>query len=288
MSPTERRQIPELVAMYELEPEIRDVYVEGTFDRALVEWLLYEAEAKKVVVREIDSIDIPPDLIEGYGFAKNSRGRVMTLARELESDLEEESRSATCLIDTDFDLVLGNSHGLRLLLSTDYCSMELYFFDVRTLAKFLTLVVQRFPKRADTVLSEIREALKDLFAIRLALHLLNWTIPMISFERCCRLTATGVELDKAEYISRLLNAGNRHAERSEFSRRFEECRRRLTGDPRNHIHGHDFLSILAWYVRQHGRHRVSEEILTPSILACADSALLRNEPMFRQLLERVS
>jgi len=287
MSKIERRGIAELVAMYELEPQLRDVYVEGTFDKALVEWMLYESHVRMAVVREIDSIDVPPVLPQKYGYQANNRGRVMTLARELESALDEKTSSATCLMDADFDLVLGKKHAWRMLLSTDYSSMELYFFNVHTMAKFLTLVIQGFPKSAEKAISEIQAALTDIFAIRLALYNRGWAIPMISFERCCELSEDGVQFDSTECINRLLNAGNHFAHRAEFLREFAECRKTLTGDPRRHIHGHDFLSLLSWYIRQHKSQAPPEPVVARSILACADSSTLRNEAMFSQLLARV-
>ena len=287
MNKIERRKIAELAAMYELEPQLRDVYVEGTFDKALVEWILYEGHARTAVVREIDSVDIPLVLAQKYGYPSNNRGRVMALARELETALAVKRNCATCLIDADFDHILGTRHALKMLLSTDYSSMELYFFDVRTLAKFLTLVVQGFPKSAESTLREIEKALSDLFAIRLALYNRNWKIPMISFERCCRLSHAGVQLDTKEYIVRLLNAGNRYGQRTEFAREFEECRKTLTGDPRHHIHGHDFLHILSWYVGQHKGQALSEAAMSRSMLACADSNALQKEHMFSQVLIRV-
>lgn len=39
-----RRTIPELVARYILEPSLRDVYVEGSDDRALIKWFLEQHE----------------------------------------------------------------------------------------------------------------------------------------------------------------------------------------------------------------------------------------------------
>jgi hypothetical protein len=288
MSPVERRRIDELVAMYQLEPEIRDVFVEGALDKALVDWFFFEGQLSNATVREIDTVDVPVELVESAGFAKNNRGRVMALARELEAKLLPGTVSATCVIDSDFDWILNETHHEKLLVSTDYSSMELYFFDVRPLTKFLRLAVQRFPKSADTVLSELRKALTELFAIRLASHVLAWGVPLVSFERCCRLTEAGVELDTAEYIKRCLLASGRYAERAEFNRVFSDFLAKFTGDPRKHIHGHDFISLLAWYVRQHKGQNVSETFLERSLLSCADFHVLREETLFGQLLSRAA
>ncbi len=288
MSPIERRLIEELVTMHKLEPNIRDVFVEGSLDRSLVDWFLSAGQVKNVSVREIDSIDVPTGLIEQAGFAKNNRGRVLTLARELESKLNSEALSIACVVDADFDPILNNTYTLKLLLSTDYSSMELYFFDVRPLEKFLKLGLLGFPKPANRVLADITIPLVELFAIRLANHILGWNISLVSFERCCELTANGVELDTAEYVDRCLNAANRYADRTEFNRTFNEWRGRLTGDPRTHIHGHDFLAMLAWYVRKHKAYNASEGVFERTILACAEFQVLRAESLFATLLNRLA
>ncbi len=114
MNPIERRLIHELVTMYKLEPKIRDVFVEGSLDRSLVDWFLSAGQVKDVSVREIDSIDVPTDLVEQAGFAKNNRGRVLTLARELQSKLNAEASSIACIIDADFDYILNNTYTLKV------------------------------------------------------------------------------------------------------------------------------------------------------------------------------
>ncbi len=166
--------------------------------------------------------------------------------------------------------------------------MELYFFDVRPLEKFLKLGLLGFPKPANKVLAEIQNPLTELFAIRLANHALGWNISLVSFERCCELTASGVELDTTEYVDRCLNAANRYADRTEFNRKLNECRGRLTGEPRTHIHGHDFLAMLAWYVRKHKTYNVSQGVFERTILACAEFHVLRAETLFTTLLNRLT
>ena len=52
----ERRTIAELVARYELEPTLRDVYVEGRFDSAVLTWLFRERGCVDAVVYEIDPL----------------------------------------------------------------------------------------------------------------------------------------------------------------------------------------------------------------------------------------
>jgi len=59
MSFPDRHKVEELVALYELEPTIRDVYVEGETDEAFFEWFLAQTAPGRVEVKGIDSVEVP-------------------------------------------------------------------------------------------------------------------------------------------------------------------------------------------------------------------------------------
>jgi hypothetical protein len=286
MKQLERRGLEELVAMYQLEPSIRDVYVEGGLDEALVEWFFAARNVGDVDVTEINAVEISADLVLARGLENNNRGRLIALAGVMERHLGPDAVAVTCLVDADFDRVLEKNNDCRLLLMTDFSSMELYFFDVPHLTKFLRVVVRKFPKAAADVIAEIQEPLKDLFAIRTANYVLGWNLPLIPFEKCCKVTRTGVRLDVADYMGRFLNADGRRSEKMKFERVYTQCKAKFKGDVRNFIHGHDLLHLLAWYIRQHKGHNLSRETVERSFFSCAESNSLGEHMMFRQLLER--
>jgi hypothetical protein len=55
----ERRTLEELVTRYQLEPGLRDIYVEGKTDKILLEWFLEQRGVKSFAVYEIDTVEIP-------------------------------------------------------------------------------------------------------------------------------------------------------------------------------------------------------------------------------------
>jgi hypothetical protein len=284
----ERRAIDELVALYELEPAIRDVYVEGDLDEALVQWFLLEAQVPIASVTEIGAVDVPSALVKSRGLDNNNRGRLTALAEIMEEQFGGDFVSLTCIVDADFDRILGEENGCRLLLMTDYACMEMYLFDVQHLTKFLHVVIRKFPRTADDVRAAIQQPLTDLFAIRLADRVLRWGIPIVAFEGCCEITQTGVRLDVAEYVDRCLNAGQRHSDKEEFEQTRLKYLEKLKGDVRNFVHGHDLLNLLGWYLRKHKGHKLSRETVDRSFFACAESASLGKEVMFQRLLDRVT
>jgi len=170
MEPELRRTITEVITRYELEPEIRDLYVEGVNDKACLEWFFKQAERKSVVVLEIDCINIAEDLIWKFQLQSNNRGRVIALSLELEHQLSSKPPYIWCVADTDFDFLLGANHKSKYLLYTDYTSLDIYFFSKDILDKVFNLGLRRLGFDSSGVLQNLVEVLKDVFCIRAA----NW------------------------------------------------------------------------------------------------------------------
>lgn len=287
MSVPEPRKIDELVALYELNPELRDVYVEGESDKSLLDWFFQEGKMDGVEVAVIDTVEVPQETVGGYGFENNNRGRVIALAHELQTHLGRDCVSATCVADSDFDRALGKRYSCRLLLFTDYTSRELYFFDTRSITKVLQLAVGGFQKSARNVLTEITSALVDMFVIRMANAVLGWNVRMLPFEGCCRVVAAGVVFDSNAYIDRCLDQSQRRGEKDCFLDAVKRCRARLAADRRQNIHGHDFVVLLSWYIREHrGFRRITRPAIETSLFTSVELRQLAEQGMFRQLLRR--
>src|SRR5580704_9493260 len=120
------RLIKELVALYRLEPTVRDVFVEGSTDRSIVAWFLQREGLANASVREIDCVEIPGDMLARYQLSGGNRSKVIALGKELGQSLGEASIQATAIIDNDFDRLLGRNQGCGLILTSDYTSMDMY------------------------------------------------------------------------------------------------------------------------------------------------------------------
>jgi hypothetical protein len=287
MSFAEPRRLDELATLYRLEPTLRDVYVEGSTDRRFIEWYLHQSEVRGVTVSEINLVEIPPGLLHQAGLGDGNRSRVIVLARELERILGSETVSLSCLADTDFDGLLGQKHACALLLTTDYTCLEMYFYEARCMNKFLRLVVYGFPKSAKNVLAELQNPLQELFLIRMANHVLGWNLKLTQFEKLCELTGAGVAFDQAEYVKRILAANRRATHAKKFYEQIEKCRLLLTKESRKQVQGHDFVGLLAWYIRAHGKSKITQDLLERSLPACSECAWISEQPMFEELLKRL-
>jgi len=289
MNNIEPRRIEELVARYKLEPTIKDIFVEGSTDKSLVQWFLEEETKRDVFVYEISTVLIPNDLVLELKQETNRRGQVYALAYTLQRCVGANSQQATCVIDRDFANLLGEDNVDGILFLTDYACMEMYAFNVPTIDKFLKIIVRGFPKSATVVLQELAEVLQELFLIRLANKLMEFSLKHISWERCCSLVGLQLSFDVSEYIGRYLNTRGRRTQIEEFTFVINEWRVKLSEDPRHQIQGHDFIEFLTWYIYKHrGVKEVNDEaVIQRSLLGCIERTQLMQEPLFQTLLTRI-
>ena len=106
--PRPQFEIEELVAEYRLQPNCRDLFVEGTHDRNFFNWFFTSVGiGNKPRVLEINAVNVPPKLVARYGLEPSERSRVIALAKQFEERLDQRMTSASCIIDSDFDYLLG-------------------------------------------------------------------------------------------------------------------------------------------------------------------------------------
>lgn len=292
MTPVERRTIEELAALYELEPEVRDVFVEGAADRAVVEWYLGNRASRQVSVVEIDDVDVPSDLVAEYGLEVGNRGRVVALAYEMESRLRGKAiLGPTLLADADSDRVSQVEHACSVLVLTDFACLEMYLFNKRTIDKLLFLFTMGCRYSIDHVLRELERVLQRLFVIRLSNQTLRLSMKWISFGGVCRTNGCSIAFDEAEFIRRYLNRNAQISQLQRFHAEVANNTRRLTADPRHQMNGHDFLALLRWFVRPFVREQNPVRYQVPferAVFACVELRDLDRQPAFQRLLERVN
>ena len=239
MTPGDRRTIEELTALYELEANRTDIYVEGSTDAYFFQWFLGHTSNGNVVVYDISTVEIPVDMIRQYNLDDNNRDRVIVLAFMLGTRLGEESLQVTCIADRDFDLVLNQQRNCGLLLFTDYTCIEMYLFDEKCMDKFLNIYIRGFTYSPAYVLEQFSSTLQELFLIRLANKLLGLGLTWMTSERCCRLRDGEIIFDTGDFITRYLNKNNMLSKKEQFADAVESFRPKLSDNPRYQMNGHD-------------------------------------------------
>jgi hypothetical protein len=245
-----RRLIAELLTRYQLEPSIRDVFVEGDFDCDVFERCLEGGTADESVtfgVYPIRTIEVPVESLSALGLTEGNKQRLLALAHDLE--LAGGSDSYRCVVDRDLDhwfSELSERPGLRW---TAHCDLELYFFTDEILRDILKTAAQCKILDWSQLKSSLQEVLISLFSLRLAARELALSVTWISFDRCLKVNASSVQFDMDDYGKRLLNANNAMSHWGSWGHSVEKWREKIGGEPRLCIRGHDLVDLLAWTIR---------------------------------------
>ncbi len=283
----ERRTIDELAARYALEPELRDLYVEGIRDRRIYLQYLNDLGHRDVTVFPIDSIEVSRHTVESYGLGEGNRNRVIALAIELDSRFSFELPRVRCIVDSDFDFILNSFTALKYLLYTDYTSVDIYTCEKSFFIDGPLLDLGLNDEDVDKIFSWLMPILKDLFVIRTANQLLGLGMSILWLTRCCSIVESGVDFDRPDFVGRCLQSNGKTNEQARFESTCTELGTIQLDDERKVIHSDDYLELVGWYLhhRYHWRgYRRGER----SILGVLDSALNSEALSQHRLFARLS
>lgn len=243
-----RRSIEELLARYENEPNLQDVYVEGLFDKELFSVCL-EAQGKfDEVIYDIDSVDVPKEILEEYSLTSGNKQRVIALAKRL--SVISGNPSYRCIVDRDLDHWFSELESVPRLVWTDYASIELYFFTNEILGHILIKASKAKITDFELYVSSVIEVLKVMYAMRLVDKELGWAIEWLDPLKQLSVVSGEIRFNVEVYVRRLLDKNRRSGDLGVFQDCLDKWRRGLTGDPRGYIRGHDFVEMLAWTVKE--------------------------------------
>ena len=123
-----------------------------------------------------------------------NRGRIISLGIELEERVPGGNLAVRCIADSDFDFVLRSRYEYPYVLYTDYTSLELYTFNLESLAQGSGLGF-RFPVRnVHFILESCASVLSQIFVARAATKRLGWKVKLVSFTGSCEATEIGWNL----------------------------------------------------------------------------------------------
>ncbi|WP_248739522.1 DUF4435 domain-containing protein [Pseudomonas sp. MWU12-2029] len=242
-----RRSVEDIVTRYELEPEIRDVYVEGVFDREILTQCLRKRGDKVKVVYEIDSVDVSGELLDKYGLTSGNKQRVIAFAKELSGRGVENSYH--CLVDRDLDHWFNPLESISGLMWTKYNSIELYFLTEDILHSILVATAKSKISDWSVFFSSFIDVLAELYAMRLADRELDLNLSWVDLDKDLGCAGSKLSLDSLGLVDRLINKNSVFDKKVAFVEATALWVGKLEGDPRLHIRGHDFVKMVAWVIK---------------------------------------
>jgi hypothetical protein len=284
-----RLKISELIAKYRLQPELRDVFVEGSTDKDILSWYIRAAGLTTAKVYPIELIDVPVEILNKYGLTEGNRQRVIALSREIGHALGHDAPQATGVVDADFDRLLGRVIDCAGVLVTDYPAIEIYFAHEVPLSKYFAVVLGK-QTDPNEVLQAFGTILSELFLIRVSLDLLKLSVMWIPFDKACSRKDDALVLNRDKFIMNLLQNSNALPYRQALFEKIEELRPKLGLDVRQSMHGHDFVGLLLLHTEKWAKRRglQSTHAMSTALMACLERTHLDKEPLFIALLQRLA
>jgi len=179
MSIIPRREIEEILEIMIREPSLRSVFVEGKFDKDLLERHFEINDiATSTSVYCIDTVEIPNDLVSSLKLPlESNKYRVIALANQISLSEEKSPGRAVCIVDADCDRVLENISSYPTLLYTDFTSMEMYCLGNSELAGIFKFSMNMEVEHAEKFLDFAHSILPAIFCIRCIVEELSLKIP---------------------------------------------------------------------------------------------------------------
>ena len=283
-----RQNIDEIVAKYELHPDLFDIYVEGAFDRDFIFEFLDSAGTRgDVSVYAIDDIEVPPEQVSALGLGHGSnRNRVLTLSKILEARLPAINTNIICLVDADLDRLYGQLRSWVYLAHTDYTCMEMYSLNDSSLKRFLRLTCNLGEGKASEFLAIASTVLPIQFCLRGAIEALGLNISIPPFSCGLRTKKDLTTFSADRYIDHFLRTNSLLDRSEEIKTQLTDLRSRLTDDIRHKAHGHDFVELLfefSWLrggVKLHSKEADVKKFGSRIVASQVDFAALAAEPFF--------
>lgn len=289
MIDTPKFEINELALQYELENRVFDIFVEGDSDIGVISKFLDSKGIKGVFAYDIDSVNVPGSLMEKHSLSGGNKGRVLTLALELEQLLGCANSSVACIADRDLDSFKGALMSCSCLLWTDYPAMETYLCCFDTVSSFFTYALNNLLEDILADWEQLINILHQVSAVRLAVHEIDASMTKVDFLPSCNLSKGKLDFDVEEHIERYLNRNNRWRKLSAMQESYRKFLAVPTKTDKDKVSGHDFIELLSWYIRKKKpdkKHWVAE-VLSATLWGFIDKSKVYCEPLFCALEMRI-
>ncbi|MFJ9541603.1 hypothetical protein ACIRPX_30705 [Streptomyces sp. NPDC101225] len=294
-----RRTLDELVTLYELEPEVRDLFVEGRSDRNFLKAHLLNGAGTALcnIYAVSDRVHIPDGELMAAGLMVGERGRILWLAQQLSTRIPGHS-SVALVADKDFaSLKADVKEDVHGLFYTDYSSMEAYALNEVTLTKLLRVSLGAPDYiSASSLISAVKPALIALFLIRLCLRD-SGTGATIPNKTLAKWDLDDQSEVKVGEVFRLALNGVPVRERNEQTpeklyAKYIEYQGLVDSEFRNFVNGHDVSLVIVRFLKSEcpsvfnsdaRRPLQNSDVLEVVLMSCVDTPSLTNEPMFRAI-----
>lgn len=240
-------RVDELRLRYELEPSLRDLFVEGAFDREVFAQLSARGKTDRIPY-EIDVVEISDEMLKNHGLTRGNKQSVIALARELATI--EGACEYLCLVDRDLDHWFGKLEETSRLRWTSCTSLECYFLASPIVRTLVVTVSKAKIVDWDRFYTSFLDVLGDMYALRIASRELEWNLKWVAFDKSFSMEEDSLSFDIETYVTKLLNGNSRAKDKVEFQSTWRRWRSTIGQVDGLSVRGHDFVDLMAWSIRK--------------------------------------
>ncbi|MBW8039315.1 MAG: hypothetical protein FVQ85_04880 [Planctomycetes bacterium] len=282
-----KQHLNEIRVQYQLEPSLKDVYVEGDNEVSILRWFFDEKDKKDVHVYSINIVEIPAEAYERTSLrAGSNHNKVIVLSEELSRDFDKKKIKVKCIADADYDRYLNKCRKNYILEYTDYTSIEMYYFNKPLLNKFVKLVLHGLKFSTASLMRDMKNVLQRIFLIRLANERLEWSMTWIDFRSYLLWGEGRIKFDEERFLRNYLTRNGRKRDTKQFKAVLLDFKKQMHQDPRHNIRGHDFTYLFFLAVKKFKGHRAGFHDVWSferALCGCLELDSLECEALFKRL-----
>lgn len=228
-----------IVLAHRMDPERRELYVEGVEDQIRIKWIVGNSVSPNARILPVDLIEIPGSSVGG------NKARLIAFARAVEA----EGLNILCFVDADTDRLSNITHPSNVVL-TDFRDMEGYWLRESCLEKVIMLALTEPKFNARNMLSRILSIGRILAALRLVSDEQGLQLPFQKTNPLKSLSCSpgemNLEFDLERYTGHLLQkAGLSLSERDRLVASVERKLEAIESIPDLElVHGKDAIHLL--------------------------------------------
>lgn len=285
----EKRTFSEVLSIFEMEPGLKNVYVEGITDVFVIGNYLEDNSIDDIKIVKIDDIDFTEEYKtlsqeQSKLLRDNNKESVCYLASKFKNVKLKKSAKTLCVVDVDFDYANGINKANNYLKYTDYNSVELYLFNDRCIKKVLQqLVGVKNIGDIAQFISSLTEVCRRLFFIHCILDRENRGMVDIDKSLSFDKETYTCSLNFNQFWDKCIINNNLVAKKEELIHTFEELFNDNRNDPRCEIRGHTFMHVLYYFCKKIKTMKMDEDEFSNGALLCLDYKQLKNEQLFKDI-----
>lgn len=286
------RTFDEVLARYEYEPGLKDLFVEGLSDKYLIEDFLTANEVYDISVFEIDSVDFEEvykgmEQAEAKTLKDNNKNRVSYLSQAIDRQYGEKELKVLFVIDVDEDYTFGIDLRNSVTAYTDYNSMDMYLFSENTIGDFLKKALRiRRQYNVVEIMNSLAKVCRQLYFVNFLRLKHSPEAPRLDNDRDFHSNKSfELILDFDSYWNKSLQKFNLFGMKDALKAEFDELYAKDRLDVRLEMKGHDFVKCFYLALSKAGKKPdMSQDIFANVLWQYVDKKNLAQQSLFQRIL----